>query len=157
MSIETLKQDLKQVTLAIQKDALGPLVSAEDLAKFLRDNLLPWLEAAAEEVGEMDESIEDLVHQTPDVLHTDSSELFASVIAGGILLVNELRTRVGNDGRLLKLIREWTVQAKQAGELLEDITIPDEDGEEEGDEVPATPTAAPEPVTTGVPVEGDVK
>lgn len=137
MSIEQLKADLKEVMAAAPS---GALVTAEEVAAFQRNNLLPLLETMFDEVGEMDDTIEDLVHRSADVLHVESAAVFAGIIEGAALLVAELKTRVGDDRRLLKAIREWSELAKQGQELLEEITILDpEDDEEEGDEEPDEP------------------
>ncbi len=130
MSIETLKLDLKQITEQAQIVSTGPEVAA-----FLQNNLLPWFESLIEEVSEMDDSIEDVVHQSVDVLHEDSAEVFAGIIASGTIIASELQTRVGNDARLLAVIREWRALAKQGTEILDEIVIPDdEDGDDETDE-----------------------
>lgn len=143
MSIESLKQDFATVMASAPKATPMVPVEAGDLSSFLHNNLLPWLENVTEELGSIDEVVEDLVHQTPDVLHTENAELFASLIVTGRTLMTELKQRIGTDQRVGKLIKEWTAMADEAMTVIEDIVIPDEeDDEEEDDETtPAEPSA----------------
>jgi hypothetical protein len=127
MSMEQLREDLKQVAGRLPT---GPLTSAADLAGYLRNDLLPFVATMTDEIGEIDESVEDLVHQTPDALHEETSAVFAGIIASGVILANELKTRVGTDKRLLDLIKEFLALAKQGEEILEEITIPDPEPDE---------------------------
>lgn len=148
MSIETLKEDAKRVIAALPT---GITVTADQLSAFMRDNLLPLAESLIEEIGEVDGVVDDLVHQTQEVLHDESAEVFAGIITGGEVLVTELRTRCGNDQRILTLIRAWLELAKRGKQILEDVVVPeeyedDEDGDgEDGDEDPASPGTASEP------------
>lgn len=134
MSIEQLKEDLKAVISALPS---GPLTTAAEMSAYLKNNLLPFMESAVGELEEMDGTIEDLVTQAQDVIHEETAKVFAGIITSGLILVNELRARIGNDRRLLDACKEWENLAKQGSELLEDITIPDgEDPEEpEGPEL----------------------
>lgn len=143
MSIEQLQGDLQQVV-----EAATAIVSPDAILPFLQNNLFPWLESMTEEMAEMDSAIEEAYHEMPDVLHSESAEVFAGIIASGTVLVAELRRRVGNDQRLLAMAKEWTQLAAKGKEILEEITIPDpEEGDEETQpdgEPPALPPAAPE-------------
>ena len=127
MSIETLKQDLQQVTAAIASTTLI------DFSTFMQSQLLPWLESLVDEVSEMDESIEDLVHQSVEVLHTESAEVFAGLIAGGAMIATELLTRAGDDKRLIAMVKEWRALATQGKAILEEIVIPDDEEEPDSD------------------------
>lgn len=139
MSIEQLQDDLKQVIGAVPS---GPLVTAPEIAAYLKNNLLPLVESTVDELAEVDGSVGDLVTQAQDVLHEDSAQVFAGIIASGKVLISELRTRIGNDHRLLKAIKEWEELAKEGAQLLDDITIPDD--EEEQPEAPAVEKPAEE-------------
>jgi hypothetical protein len=133
MSIDESKTDLQKIITALTST---PPATALELTSFLQDNLLPWLEALTHEVGEMDQAIEDLVHESVDVLHSENAAVFAGVVAGGLALATELATRIGGDQRLLAVIRDFRRLAVQAKEILEEIVIPDdeEDGPDEDDE-----------------------
>lgn len=133
MSIVQLQEDLLAVTNAIPQ---GPLVSAADLSNYLKNNLVPLLSATVSELEEMDGAIGDIVNQTEDVLHQESAEVFMGIIASGLLLINELATRVGDDRRLLGAIKEWRKVAKKGEELINNITIPDDEDEVDEDEAP---------------------
>jgi hypothetical protein len=126
MSIEQLKTDLKQVIQACPADPA-------EIPGYLQNYLLSWLEATCDEIGEMDDAIENLVHESEDILHSDNAAMFAGVITSGMVLATELAARAGNDQRLLKVIKEFRALAKQASDVLEEITIPDDDEEEEDD------------------------
>ena len=142
MSIVQLQEDLQAISKAIPD---GPLVSAAELRDYIRNNLVPFLSAQVSEVEEMDGAISDIVNQSEDVLHQESAEVFIAIITSGLLLINELATRIGNDQRLLAAIKEWKKVAKRGEEIVNDITIPD-DEDEDPDEVEAsTPADASEP------------
>jgi hypothetical protein len=136
MSLEQSKTDLKQIVSALTST---PPTTALEVTSFLQDNLLPWLEALTNEVGEMDQAIEDLVHESVDVLHSENGAVFAGVVAGGLALATELATRIGNDQRLLAVIRDFRQLAGQAKEILEEIVIPDDEDDEEDDDEDETP------------------
>ena len=146
MSIETLKHDLKQIT-----ERAAAMSTGAEVAAFLRDELLSWLDSLIDEVGEMDASIEDVVHQSVDVLHEESAQVFAGIITSGTVIAAELQTRVGNDRRLLEVIREFRVLTKQGTEILNEIVIPDDDGDDEDD----NEDEDPKNLTEGAPKEGN--
>ncbi len=137
MSIEQLREDLKQIT-----GAAGGMAGDIGVASFLQDNLLPWLESLTHEVSEMDGAIEDLVHESADVLHSENAAVFAGIIAGGLAIAAELTTRIGNDQRLLAVVRDFRQLAVQGREILEEIVIPDED-EDEDEEAEDGPETKP--------------
>lgn len=132
MSIDTLRQDLRDIINAAPKG--GALATADDAVQFMRANLLPFLESLLDEVGEMDDSIEDIVHQSVDVLHADSAAVFAGIIEGGATLITELKTRCSGDARLLSMIKDWENLANQGREILEEIVIPEDEDDEDGED-----------------------
>ncbi len=146
MSIETLKQDLVAVIKAAPHSNPGFTPSIDDVMSFIHSNLLPWLESATEEFAAVDEVVDDLVHQTPDVLHSENAELFGSIIVTGRALVAELRQRIGTDQRVGKLIKEWNTLADEGMAVIEEIVIPDEEDDEEEE---AAETGVPEQSTAG--------
>lgn len=141
MSIETLKDDLKAVTEALPK---GPLTTAAEMAVYMKNNLLPFVESVVTEMEDMDDNIGDLVTSAEDVLHEENATVFAGIITGGLALVKELEdlaAKTGDGQRLKPLIREWRELAKQGGELLEDITMPDPDPDVDLEEPADSPIA----------------
>lgn len=130
MSIDKLREDLAEVTKRVPT---GPLVTAADIGTFLHDDFLPLVESMVAESSEQDEVIGDLVRKTSEVLHTESAGVFAAIIEAGKVLVGELRTRVGNDRRVLTLIKEWTELAAAGEEILQEIVIPDDEDEDDED------------------------
>ncbi len=122
MSIEQLKEDLNAVVSAVP---FGPLVTPQELGAYLKDNLVPFIASAVDELEEIDSSVEDLVHQSVDVLHEETAEVFAGIITSGVVMANELLSRAGNDQRIIALVREWKKVAAQGEEILTEITIPD--------------------------------
>jgi len=141
MSIDQLKADLLAITSRLEH--------AQDIAGWIRDDLLPYLESQANEMAAMDEAIGDIFHQSEDVLHSESAAIFAAVITSGLVLAAELKTRIGNDRRLLRVIEEFGGLAKQAQELLGEITLVDEEeddvDEEDDEDKPATEGSADSP------------
>lgn len=141
MSIETLKDDLKAVAGALPT---GPLTTAAEMATYMKNNLLPFVESVVTEMEEMDDNIGDLVTSAEDVLHEENATVFAGIITGGLALVKELEdiaAKTGDGQRLKPLIKEWRELAKQGGELLEDITMPDPDPDVDLEEPADNPIA----------------
>lgn len=145
MSMEQLKTDWDLVKqAAAEKFGKTPaLATANEIAQFMSGDLLPWMDAFLEEVAEIDESVGDIVLKQEDVLHEDNAEIFAGIIASGrVLIGKELRSRCGNDRRLLKAIDEWMALSQDGEAILEDITIPDpepDDGDPAAPEIDAEP------------------
>ncbi len=147
MSIETLKQDLKENLASLASIEATP----EALKAHLQNSLWPFFEAALDEMDEIDGAVQDMLEEMPDMIHEETAEVFAQIITKGIALMAELRKRAGNDPRILKLVKEWSELAAQGTEILEETTLPDgeddededEDEGDEPDEGPATATAEP--------------
>ncbi len=141
MSIEQLQADLKAV---IGRVPTGPLTTAAEMGSFLKNDLLPFIESTVDEMAEMDDNIGDLVTSAEDVLHEENATVFAGIITGGLALVRELEdlaAKTGDGQRLKPLIKEWRELAKQGGELLEDITMPDPDPDVDLEEPADNPIA----------------
>ena len=128
MSMEELEADTAQVVAAAK--ALGPLTTTSDLVAFIKHNLTPLVTSAIAEIGEVDETVYGLVHESDDVLHEDTAKLFSEVIQGGAELARELAKLAAGDARIAGMIQAWQVKAKQAAEVLDDITSPDPDAED---------------------------
>lgn len=134
MSIDSLQADLKGIIVSAPK--FSPLEGdySEKVDNFLHNQLLPYLENQVGEMVEQDNAIYALVHQTEDILHTENAALFMGLIEAAEQLVGELRTRVGNDHRILGLITAWKRLALQAKEVIEDIGVPDDDDDPDVEE-----------------------
>lgn len=134
MSLQELESDLKSLGEKLRMD---PPASAAGVVLFLQNELVPWLQDLTKETVEIDESVEDLVHGSAEILHEESGAVFAGIIASGLAIATELAQRAGNDQRILKIIREFRQIAKEGSDILDEIVIPDpEDGDDEaeGDE-----------------------
>jgi hypothetical protein len=103
--------------------ALGPSPPPDIMWGFVVNELLPYLESLTQEVGEMDEALQEVVEEMPEALHGESAAVFAGIITSGRVLINELANRAGNDTRLQAAIREWRKIATKGEALLEEITI----------------------------------
>lgn len=133
MSIEQLKNDLNQITNSCESTS----EDSPSLKSWMVNNLLPWAAALTDEMEEMDGVLEEVVEQSEDVLHTESGQVFAGIIAGGLVIATELGQRAGNDQRVLKLIKEFRALAQKGTDLLEEIVIaesPAEDDDAEDDD-----------------------
>lgn len=127
MSIETLKQDLKQIGDALKEQP--------DPIDYLRNNLVPFLESVISEISEIDESVEDVIHQSVDILHAESGAVFAGIIEGAQVLVNELKAVAASNQRVQGLIKDWNELADQGRAILDEVVIgDDEDDDEDSDD-----------------------
>lgn len=130
-AVEALKNDLKE--MIDRAAALGSSPTPDVIWSFVTNEFLPYMESLTQEVGEMDEALQEVVEEMPEALHGESAAVFAGVITSGRVLINELAKRAGNDARLLAAIQEWRKLATKGEALLEEITIvvesPDADQE----------------------------
>lgn len=141
MPIDQLKNDLTDVIKACPS---GPLTSAADLASYMQRELLPAMSLMVDEISEMDDVIESLVHRSDDILHEESATLFAALVESGSKIAAELRGRLAPTDPCHLLIKEFVGIAKEASELLDEITIFEPEVEEdEAVEEPATAPATP--------------
>jgi hypothetical protein len=145
--IEDLKTELKRMEEGVAEGASSN-ASAESAWAFMRDSVVPFLSLVVDEMGEMDETLEEAYHEMPDALHAETAQVFAGIITSGAILVQELRTRVGNDQRLIRMIKEWTQLAADGTKILSEITIPDR-GEDDDDDDEGEGDAPDAPATEG--------
>jgi hypothetical protein len=151
MSIMQLQADLKELMGRLLAE---PPATTPALVLWLQDNLLPWLQSQSEELGEMDEAIESIIHDSVDVLHPESGAVFAGIITSGLAIATELAARAGNDQRILTVVKEFRVLAVQGKEILEEIVLDDEDDEDDEDEDEEEDDEAPAPANNGGVPEG---
>ena len=140
MTMETIKADFDQLKSTAK--ALSPtLTTSADMVKFLQTELVPFLEAFVDEGIEMDGCIADLVDHAEDILQPDTAKVFAAVIVGGGALIAELEALLPKDasGKMADpakaaAIAEWKIAADAAGQILEEITMPEDDEDEDDGE-----------------------
>jgi hypothetical protein len=131
--MEQLKTDLKKNGDNLSR--MGPLTTTGDLVSFLRDTLWPTIEALVDETAEIDGCVEDILHGAEDILQSETAQLFAGLIVGGVALVAELKKRLRPDEtKLLAAIGEFEQLAGVAREALEEITVPEAESADGDDE-----------------------
>ncbi len=135
MSIEQLKSDAAAVVAALPS---GPLISAADMVAYMKNNLLPLFSDFVDELGEMDAALAEMVTGAVDVLHTDNSVVFMTLIEGGAKIIADLQAKIVElggtvTGEIAQAIKEWDSLAADGREILEDVTFdgPDEDDDED--------------------------
>lgn len=110
---------------------LGPETSAAEVVTFLKTTLWPSLVALAEQTEEIDGCVEDILHAQEDILQPETAQVFAGIIAGGLVLVAELKKRLKpEDTKIMAAVGEFEQLCVQGQEALEEITIPDADDPE---------------------------
>lgn len=137
MSSEDLQSDLASNMEAVKN--LTALSNISDVVDHLKQTLWPMLEAMVNEHADLDAALADLYHNAEDILQYETGKLFAAVVVGAEFMMTELANRAGNDARLLKAIKELREKCKEAKEIIEEITLPedpdgDEDDEDEDEE-----------------------
>jgi len=140
MSIEQLKSDAAAVVAALPS---GPLISAADMAAYMKNNLLPLFADFVDELGEMDSALAEMVTGAADVLHTDNSAVFLTLIEGGAKIIADLQAKIAElggavSGELAQAIKEWDSLAADGREILEDVTFDDQDEDENQDDEEST-------------------
>lgn len=134
---DNLRADLSGCMAEAKALAANPEATIADVLKHLNDTFWPMVSNVVDEVCDIDESVSAMYEQAEDTLQPDTSAQLQGVIAGAQILVAELKTRVGNDARLLAAIKEWNAKAVEALEDIQEITVtPDPDEEEEDDDGP---------------------
>lgn len=132
MSIESLRADL--VANVSQLANLSALSTTEDVVNHLKFTLWPFLENVTTEMAELDEVAAELYNQSEDILQPESAKLFAAAIGGAMMLIGKLEKYAAGDAQLTAAINEWKPVAKKAGELIDEIAIPEEEEEDEEDD-----------------------
>jgi hypothetical protein len=149
MTMQQLLSDLAEVKKALPS---APLASSDDIATYLKHNLIPFIEAHVAETAEMDEALANLVEHEADLLHEETAAVFVSLIMSGREVARELAARMGNDQRLHKLLTEFRELCKQGEEILNEVTVEDPDAESEPEQPeqsgPPSLSAAPPEVKT---------
>lgn len=136
MSIEQLRKDMKESSEALTRlGAPGfPPPAIEDVVAFLRHTMWPTIEAAVDEVAQIDECVEDLLNASEDILQPETARLFAALVVAGRAMATELTKRLGpGDAETKKLVSGFLELATSAEAAIVEITVPEDDEEDEDD------------------------
>ncbi len=136
MSIEDLKTDLASNKSNCKELIAKGIVTPMELARHMLD-FWAFQENVITEIEDLDGTVRDLYDNAEDLLQPETSAVFAAIIAGGLGLINELEKRLTPaDAKIRAAISEFKKLAKEGGEILVEVTIPDDDDddEEEDDE-----------------------
>lgn len=133
MSIEQLRSDMAES--AKQLALLGTTTTVAELVAVIQTTLWPTLEAAVEELGEVDSCVEDMLHGQEDILQPDTAQLFAALVVAGRGIAAELRLRLkAHEQDVIKLLDGFEELARAAESEIEEITIPESDDEDDEDD-----------------------
>jgi hypothetical protein len=136
MGLAELRADAKLVRerLAAQADI--------DIKHELTENVLPLFEAlvdaihgdVVEPLADLEETVDQIVDQSSDVLHPETAARIAGVIELGKSLAGELEALLSagkvddvSKKRIKQLVRTYRQGAEVAGNIIAEITIPLED------------------------------
>lgn len=132
VDIETIRADLAANTQAA-KD-LNALSTIDDIANHLKNTVWPFQECLVDQLEDLDGCIEELMNHEADILQPETGAQFLAVFTSGLLLVGELKKRLGpGDDKLRQAIGEFENNTAEATAILTDITIPEIDDEEDED------------------------
>lgn len=136
MSLEDLQTDLDDNIAAMAKLAQqGPLTTPADITAHLERTLWPFFKNVVAELSEMDSSIADLYQDAEDILQPETGAQLAAVLVTATgLITKQLVPRLDKDKdrAVLVAIKQWLGLAKEAGDTIEQITIPEEAEAAEG-------------------------
>jgi hypothetical protein len=137
MSIEELQADL--ASNIVEAKGLTAMSTIGDITNHLNNTLWPFLENLVRETSDVDEAVAAMYEKSEDILQFETGKQLAIVITGANTLIAELEKRAVGDKVVLDAIKDWRARAKEATEVLEEITLPedydpDDDEGDEGDE-----------------------
>lgn len=132
-TIETLQEDLRANMSAARE--LNAASSVGDLAEHIKNTMWPFMEAVVEQVEELDGCVEDLLNQTEDILQPETGAQFVAVVQSALVLMGELKKRLGpgpDDQKVDAAVTEFFGNANDMIAMLQEITVPVvEDGDAE--------------------------
>lgn len=136
MSLEDLKADLATNMKEASVMSAGVMANPADLLRHLQNTLWPFLENLVGELEEIDDTVDDMYHSAEDILQPETAQLFATVIAGGMALVNELEKRLTMpaDAQIIAGIREWRRLAGESAQTIAEITVMPQADANQGDD-----------------------
>jgi hypothetical protein len=127
VSLDELREDLKR-NLAEARKA----TTVEQLRDHLINTMWPFIEAKLDVIEEIDDAVAELVDQQEDYLQPETAAVFAAVVQSSLQLLQQLVPLVPRDNvELLKQIAAHEQLCAQAVEVLGDVTMIADDGEEE--------------------------
>lgn len=138
MTMQQLQADLVAVKGALPLDP-----TSADLLQYIKHNLLPLIEAHISETGEIDEAVANLVENAADVLHEDTAAVFGALIVAGQAVCKELKARMGNDAGCRNLIGEFERLAREGEQILQEVTVQDDEEDDEPSPEGQTTTEGP--------------
>jgi hypothetical protein len=122
MTMEQLLSDLEQNGKDLAK--LGPNSSTAEVVAFLQMTLWPSVVALAEQTEEIDGCVADILEAHEDILQPETAQVFAGIIAGGMVLVAELKKRLKpEESKILQAVDEFEKLCAHGSEALAEITI----------------------------------
>lgn len=147
MALAELKADAKLLRERLTK--LNP--SQLDVKHELTENIVPLFEGLIEalqegleaDVSDIGEAVDELIDQSGDVLHPETSQKVLAVLEVGQLLANELEAVMAKLDDMAKKRVKQTIKAYRQGvevltEIVTEITMPlDDEEDEEDEEAPA--------------------
>lgn len=141
MALQELKADI-----TIVRDRLAAMSPSEiDIKQELTENILPLLaamvdeqEAAEAEIGDLGDTLDELVEQSGDALHPETATRIMEVVAMGLVFAKEMEAifakgRIDDltKKRMKPVIKKFRTDAQVVAQIIAEITIPDDPEEEE--------------------------
>ncbi len=124
MSIDELHTDHDALTDRIANLLLKPDVNLKDVLLFMKNDLVPLQGSIIEEMGEMDDALEEMYERSEDTLTRESAGILAVPLALGAELAAELERRLGPaDTAWAQRIQLFRSAVETAGALMEQITV----------------------------------
>ena len=131
MSIQDLRSDLTANLASAAR--LSAFSTTEEVVAHLKNTLWPFLENVVGEISDQEDVLDELYHQSEDVLQPETGKLLLSVIAGAVLLADDLERRAAGDAKTLAAINEWRALAQKAATTIEEISIPEDEEDDDAD------------------------
>lgn len=143
MSLDDLKADLQRNVADLEATTM---YGVDDLKKYLRETLWPFLHVVVEEMEELDSDISDMVEGSEDILQPETAGIFAVVIVQAMDLCKELETRLRKNDVADQTVKKKVAQLRNvcgiAQQTLMDITVhPDPSKDESNGNDPDGKTA----------------
>lgn len=140
MSIDQLRKDMKESAEALNQLAGGlgkPPPTPTAIVEFLRNTMWPTMEAAVDELGQLDECVEDIYNASEDILQPETAQLFAALVVAGRVMAAELAKRLTNtaaDAEAKAIVDGFLEMASAAERAIQEITVPETDDDEDDED-----------------------
>lgn len=115
--------------------SLNVVSTVGDVVAHIQHVLWPYLRSLVEETLDIDATVHDLVHETDDVLHPETAKIFAGLVVGVEGLVSHFLPTIdkAKDPKIHAGLVQLRALARKAAEILEEITMPEVDEDEDDD------------------------